>query len=80
MVQELRYNDGYVYRSTQEDTNGMTAWNISWIDQDDAAGWVTFNQSGSASDENCTYTTKGLHDESSNWNKRVYQTWSSLLT
>lgn len=62
-------DNGYVYRSTQEDTNGMTAWNISWIDEDNAAGWVTFNQSGPASDENCTYTTKGLHDESSDWNK-----------
>ena len=61
--------DGYVYRSTQTDSDGVTIWNVSWIDRDDSSGWVLFNQTGEASQENCTYTTKGPHEDASDWNR-----------
>lgn len=61
--------DGYIYRSTHTDNQQGSIWNVSWIDSDDASGWVLFNQTGEASDENCTYTFKGLHDGTSDWNR-----------
>ena len=55
-------DNGYIWRAIDERTNGVTTWNVSWVANDNTAGWVKFSISGSANEENCDYIDKGAHD------------------
>ncbi len=60
---------GYVWRAIDQQFGGNTQWNISWIATDDIAGWVTFNMTGTPSQENCQFDQKGSYDETVSYNR-----------
>ena len=63
-------NDGgYIWRAIDERANGVTTWNISWVANDNTAGWVKFSINGPASEENCNYLDKGAYDEEVSYNR-----------
>ena len=45
---------GYVYRAIDDRSHGLTAWNVSWVDDNDA-GWVRVEERT----ENCSIIDKG---------------------
>ena len=60
---------GYVWRAIDQQYATSTQWNISWIATDDIAGWVTFNMTGTPSQENCQFDKKGSYDETVSYNR-----------
>ena len=60
---------GYVWRAIDQQFGENTQWNISWIATDDIAGWVTFNMTGTPSQENCQFDQKGSYDETVSYNR-----------
>ena len=60
---------GYIWRAIDQQFESVTQWNLSWIATDDIAGWVTFNMSGSPSQENCQFDKKGSYDETVSYNR-----------
>ena len=60
---------GYVWRAIDQQFGSNTQWNISWIATDDIAGWVTFNMTGTPSQENCQFDKKGSYDETVSYNR-----------
>ena len=60
---------GYVWRAIDQQYATNTQWNISWIATDDIAGWVTFNMTGTPSQENCQFDKKGSYDETVSYNR-----------
>jgi hypothetical protein len=62
-------DNGYIWRAIDERTNGITTWNISWVANDNTAGWVKFSISGPANEENCNYLDKGSYDEEISYNR-----------
>lgn len=60
---------GYVWRAIDQQFGENTQWNISWIATDDIAGWVTFNVTGTPSQENCQFDQKGSYDETVSYNR-----------
>ena len=60
---------GYVWRAIDQQFGSNTQWNISWIATDDIAGWVTFNLTGTPSQENCQFDQKGSYDETVSYNR-----------
>ena len=60
---------GYVWRAIDQQYATSTQWNISWIATDDIAGWVTFNTTGTPSQENCQFDKKGSYDETVSYNR-----------
>ena len=60
---------GYVWRAIDQQYATSTQWNISWIATDDIAGWVTFNMTGTSSQENCQFDKKGSYDETVSYNR-----------
>jgi len=60
---------GYVWRAIDQQYASNTQWNISWIATDDIAGWVTFNMTGTPSQENCQFDKKGSYDETVSYNR-----------
>ena len=60
---------GYVWRAIDKQFGENTQWNISWIATDDIAGWVTFNMTGTPSQENCQFDQKGSYDETVSYNR-----------
>ncbi len=60
---------GYVWRAIDQQHVTSTQWNISWIASDDIAGWVTFNMTGTPSQENCQFDKKGSYDETVSYNR-----------
>ena len=60
---------GYVSRAIDQQFGENTQWNISWIATDDIAGWVTFNMTGTPSQENCQFDQKGSYDETVSYNR-----------
>lgn len=60
---------GYVWRAIDQHYATSTQWNISWIATDDIAGWVTFNMTGTPSQENCQFDKKGSYDETVSYNR-----------
>ncbi len=50
---------GYVYRAIDDRSHGMTEWNVTWVDDNDA-GWVVVEQRV----ENCSILNKGTIEES----------------
>ena len=62
-------DNGYIWRAIDERTNGITTWNLSWVANDNTAGWVKFSISGPANEENCNYLDKGSYDEEISYNR-----------
>ena len=62
-------DNGYVWRAVDQQYDQSTQWNISWIASDDAAGWVTFNMTGTPTQENCQFDKKGTYDETVSYNR-----------
>ena len=60
---------GYVWRAIDQQFGENTQWNIAWIATDDIAGWVTFNMTGTPSQENCQFDQKGSYDETVSYNR-----------
>ena len=60
---------GYVWRAIDQQYATSTQWNISWIATDDIAGWVTFNVTGTPSQDNCQFDKKGSYDETVSYNR-----------
>ena len=60
---------GYVWRAVNQNYGTNTQWNISWIASDDIAGWVTFNITGPANQDNCIFDKKGSYDEAVSYNR-----------
>ena len=60
---------GYIWRAIDQQFDSVTQWNLSWIATDDIAGWVTFNMSGTPSQENCQFDKKGSYDETVSYNR-----------
>ena len=60
---------GYVWRAIDQQFGENTQWNISWIATDDIAGWVTFNMTGTPSQENCQFDQKGSYHETVSYNR-----------
>ena len=38
--------DGFVWRAIDSRTGDVTEWNISWVDEDEASGWIRMSISG----------------------------------
>ena len=59
--------EGYVWRSVddrEQEQQGTTEWNLSWVDSDGMSGWVSIAVSGeNASAENCTYLEAGAYED-----------------
>ena len=49
---------GYVYRTTDDRSHGLTEWNVSWVDDNDA-GWVRVEERT----ENCSVLDKASIDQ-----------------
>ncbi|HHZ74158.1 MAG TPA: hypothetical protein EYN58_03070 [Candidatus Poseidoniales archaeon] len=49
---------GYVYRATDDRSHGLTEWNVSWVDDNDA-GWVRVEERT----ENCSVLDKASIDQ-----------------
>ena len=60
--------DGYVWRSTGEQGAETDAWNISWIGNDDAHGWVLLDV-GHGENASCSFVDKGALDLGLSWNR-----------
>ncbi len=60
---------GYIWRAIDQQFGDNTQWNLSWIASDDIAGWVTFNITGTPSQENCQFDQKGSYDETVSYNR-----------
>ncbi len=73
-------DSGYVWRAIDQQFGANTQWNISWIASDNAAGWVTFNMTGSPSAENCIFDKKGTYDDSVSYNRDFIPTVLNLST
>ncbi|NCG01308.1 MAG: hypothetical protein GWP25_05895 [Euryarchaeota archaeon] len=69
-IQALGENgDGYVWRGTTQSISSSTSqWNLSWVAADKEAGWVKFNLTGTPSEENCQFDSRGS-DGSRSYNR-----------
>ena len=73
-------DNGYVWRAVDQKYDQNTQWNISWIASDDAAGWVTFNMTGTPTQENCQFDKKGTYDETVSYNRDLIPQVLNLST
>jgi hypothetical protein len=73
-------DNGYIWRAIDERANGMTIWNISWVANDNTAGWVEFSITGPANEENCDYLDKGAYDEEISYNRNSIPETMNLST
>ena len=62
--------DGFVWRAIDTRTGDVTEWNISWVDEDEASGWIRMSISGGFDSYNCTYLSHGVHDNGVAWNRQ----------
>ena len=62
-VEALDSRDGYVWRAIDTNNGSETEWNISWVANDNSAGWLLFSVAGSADDLTCTFIDKGIFDD-----------------
>ena len=62
--------DGFVWRAIDSRTGDVTEWNISWVDEDEASGWIRMSISGGLDSYNCTYLSHGVHDNGVAWNRQ----------
>ncbi len=53
---------GYIWRATTKAIPEGSAWNMSWVDTQETAGWVEFNLTGTPSESTCEFTQKGGTD------------------
>lgn len=60
--------EGYLWRSTGEAGSEEDEWNLSWIGNDDAHGWVRLDL-GHGPNGTCTYIDKGTLDNGLVWNR-----------
>ena len=55
----------YVWRARDDRSQqGVTVWNLSWVDSNSDTGWVELELSGTPSSENCTKLDSNSSDES----------------
>jgi len=73
-------NNGYIWRALNQNFEPATQWNVSWIASDDTAGWVTFNLTGTPSQENCEFDKRGSYDESVSYNREFIPKVLNLST
>jgi hypothetical protein len=62
-VEALESHDGYVWRAVDAKNGSATDWNISWVGNDNAAGWLLFSVAGSVDDLTCTFLAKGIFED-----------------
>jgi len=62
-VEALDSRDGYVWRAIDAINGSATEWNISWVANDNSAGWLLFSVAGSVDDLTCTFIDKGIFDD-----------------
>ena len=62
-VEALDSRDGYVWRAIDTNNGSATEWNISWVANDNSAGWLLFSVAGSVDDLTCTFIDKGIFDD-----------------
>ena len=62
-VEALDSRDGYVWRAIDTNNGSETEWNISWVANDNSAGWLLFSVAGSVDDLTCTFIDKGIFDD-----------------
>ena len=62
-VEALESQDGYVWRAVDAKNGSATDWNISWVGNDNAAGWLLFSVAGSVDDLTCTFLGKGIFED-----------------
>ena len=60
---------GYIWRGLDQRSGIVTTWNVSWVHPDDTSGWVLFELTGEATDENCTFIDKGSFEELASYNR-----------
>lgn len=60
--------DGYVWRVTSEQGSEVDMWNMSWIGNDDAHGWVLL-ELGHGDNASCAFVDKGALDLGLSWNR-----------
>ena len=62
-VEALDSRDGYVWRAIDTNNGSATEWNISWVANDNSAGWLLFSVAGSVDDLTCSFIDKGIFDD-----------------
>ena len=67
-------DSGYIWRATTKDTAQGSEWNMSWVAQDESAGWIKFNLTGTPSESACEFTEKGVFDDSVAFNREAIPT------
>jgi len=61
-------NEGYIWRAVGDSGGEVDAWNLSWVGNDDAHGWVRLDVSSGESGT-CTFVEKGPLDLGIVWNR-----------
>ena len=67
----LEDRDGYIWRALNEPNGSSTNWNISWVANDNTAGWLKFSVSGTVEALECEYLAKGTYDDSITHNRNA---------
>jgi hypothetical protein len=76
----LQDHDAYIWRARDDrSSQDKTRWNMSWLANDDASGWLVVDVAGQGgSEENCTYIDSGLLDEAPDHNRQAIPETVSL--
>jgi hypothetical protein len=61
-------NEGYIWRAVGDSDGSVDAWNLSWVGNDDAHGWVRVDV-GPGDDGSCTFVAKESLDLGIVWNR-----------
>ncbi|MBT7263676.1 MAG: hypothetical protein HN554_01980, partial [Euryarchaeota archaeon] len=67
--------NGYIWRGTTQQISPSTdQWNLSWVAADKEAGWVKFNLTGTPSEENCQFDSRGSDEQRSHNRESIPKT------
>ncbi len=63
-------DNGYIWRgTTKQISSSVDQWNLNWVNSAEESGWVLFNLTGTPSEENCQFDSKGRFNDTTSFNR-----------